>query len=183
VGEIAGGDDAYFEQLDLVLTNVIRLARHPRMAELMSAGIDVAVDRRLFVLLNLIADRGPMRASELVDLMAVDQSTVSRQLAALVDAGLVSRAVDPTDRRAALVEVTPVGREAMSVARTRWRHTLADLAARWSPEQRMSLLGSLRDLGAGLEQLLDRPAPPPTLTRPHRTDEAPTTGEAAPTNW
>jgi DNA-binding MarR family transcriptional regulator len=165
VGEFAGGDDTYFAQLDVVLTNVVRLARHPQLAELMSAGIDVAVDRRLFVLLNLIADRGPMRASELVDLMAVDQSTVSRQLAALVDAGLVSRAVDPTDRRAALVEVTAAGHEAIAAARTRWRQTLAHLAARWSPEQRAALLESLGELGAGLQELVDRP-PAPAAEQP-----------------
>jgi DNA-binding MarR family transcriptional regulator len=154
VGDLAGGDDAYFAQLDVELTNVIRLARHPRMAEAMSAGIDVAVDRRLFVLLNLIADHGPLRASELVDLLVVDQSTVSRQLAALVDAGLVSRTVDPSDRRAALVEVTAVGREAMLTARARWRRTLAEITADWPPEQRSVLLESLRELGTGLQRVL-----------------------------
>jgi DNA-binding MarR family transcriptional regulator len=153
---VGGNNPEYFERLDLALTDVIRIARHPRMAELMSVGVEVPVDRRLFVLLNLIRDRGPIRASELVDLMSVDQSTVSRQLAALEEAGLVSRSVDPSDRRAALVEVTPVGNEAMDAARREWRNTLADLAEDWSPEQRASLLESLQQLAVGLQRLVER---------------------------
>jgi DNA-binding MarR family transcriptional regulator len=88
--------------------------------------------------------------------MSVDQSTVSRQLAALEEAGLVSRTVDPKDRRAALVEVTPAGRDAMDAARREWRRTLADLADDWSPEQRASLLESLQQLAVGLQRLVDR---------------------------
>ena len=147
---VAGNDGKYFTQLDVALTEVIRLARDPRLTERMSVGIDEAVDRRLFLLLNLIADRGPVRASDLVDVMAVDQSTVSRQLAALIDHGLVTRSTDPSDRRAALVAITREGRSAIGIAREAWQRTLAELTAEWSSEQRTALLRSLDQLAGGL---------------------------------
>ena len=120
----------------------------------MSVGIDEAVDRRLFLLLNLIADRGPVRASDLVDVMAVDQSTVSRQLAALIDHGLVTRATDPSDRRAALVTITREGRAAIGIARQAWQRTLAELTVDWSTEQRTALLRSLDQLAGGLATVI-----------------------------
>jgi DNA-binding MarR family transcriptional regulator len=148
---VAKNDDGeYFARLDAALTEVIRLARDPRLTEQMSIGIDEAVDRRLFLLLNLIADRGPVRASELIDVMAVDQSTVSRQLAALIDHGLVARSTDPSDRRAALVTVTRKGRAAIGTARHAWQRTLAELTSEWSPTQRTALLRSLNQLAGGL---------------------------------
>ena len=150
----AGNDGKYFTQLDVALTEVIRLARDPRLTERMSVGIDEAVDRRLFLLLNLIADRGPVRASDLVDVMAVDQSTVSRQLAALIDHGLVTRSTDPSDRRAALVAITREGRSAIGIAREAWQRTLAELTAEWSPEQRAALLQSLDQLAGGLASVI-----------------------------
>ena len=150
----AGNDGKYFTQLDVALTEVIRLARDPRLTERMSVGIDEAVDRRLFLLLNLIADRGPVRASDLVEVMAVDQSTVSRQLAALIDHGLVTRSTDPSDRRAALVAITREGRSAIGIAREAWQRTLAELTAEWSPEQRAALLQSLDQLAGGLASVI-----------------------------
>jgi DNA-binding MarR family transcriptional regulator len=148
-------DGTYFVRLDVALTEVIRLARDPRLTERMSVGIDEAVDRRLFLLLNLIADRGPLRASALVDVMAVDQSTVSRQLAALIDHGLVTRSTDPSDRRAALVAVTRKGRAAIGIARNAWQRTLAELTSEWSPAQRTALLRSLDQLASGLTTVLE----------------------------
>ncbi|MEO5837998.1 MAG: MarR family transcriptional regulator [Acidimicrobiales bacterium] len=150
----AKGNGEYFARLDSALTEVIRLARDPRLTEQMSVGIDEAVDRRLFLLLNLIADRGPLRASELIDVMAVDQSTVSRQLAALIDHGLVTRSTDPRDRRAALVAVTRKGRAAIGIARRAWQRTLAQLTSEWSPTQRTALLRSLDQLAGGLATVL-----------------------------
>jgi DNA-binding MarR family transcriptional regulator len=159
---VDGDDSAYYEQLDYALTNFIRLARHPQMAHQMSPGIDPSVDPRLLVLLNLIADRGPIRAADLVDVLAVDQSTVSRQLAALEHHGLVQRSVDPTDRRAALVEVTPSGRESMHLARIAWRRTLADITVGWDDARKQALLRSVQDLVDGLAAIVPQASVPPS---------------------
>jgi DNA-binding MarR family transcriptional regulator len=159
-------DPAFYEQLDRALTSFVRLARHPKMAQQMAPGIDPSVDPRLLVLLNLIADRGPVRAADLVEVLAVDQSTVSRQLAALEGHGLVQRSVDPRDRRAALVEVTAEGQQAMHLARVAWQRTLADITAGWSDERKVALLRSVHDLVDGLAAIVPHAGVGPSAPAP-----------------
>jgi DNA-binding MarR family transcriptional regulator len=144
----APNDDEYFRDLDTQLTSVVRLARNPRLTERMGAG--TAGDSRLYLLLNLLHDRGPTRAADLLESVAVDQSTLSRQLAALVERGLVQRETDPTDGRAARIVVTPLGKKTINSARAAWQETLAGLMADWSAEDRVALLRLLGKLSADL---------------------------------
>ena len=141
-------DDEYFAQLDSQLTELIRLARNPRLTERMGAGS--AGDSRLYLLLNLLHDRGPSRAADLLDTLAVDQSTLSRQLAALVERGLVQRESDPTDGRAARIVVTPLGEKTIGAARSAWQGTLARLMCDWPAEDRATLLRLLDRLSDDL---------------------------------
>ncbi len=63
------------------------------------------------LLVRLAAD-GPMRSCDLALALHLDQSTVSRHVAALESDGLVHRAPQAGDRRAHLVELTPAGTQA-----------------------------------------------------------------------
>ena len=67
-----------------------------RLARELHADLDGAA----YGLLALLEDTGPLRASELVTRLGLDKSTVSRQVASLVELGLVDRAADPDDGRA-----------------------------------------------------------------------------------
>jgi hypothetical protein len=80
---MAVDDHAFYERFDSELTELIRLARDPRLTDKMVAGTDAGIDRHLYVLLNLIHDRGPVRARDLLPIVAVDQSTLSRQISSL----------------------------------------------------------------------------------------------------
>lgn len=60
--------------------------------------------------LGVIARQGPLRPSELAEIESMNPTMLSRVVAALGDAGLVRRRVDPADRRAGLIEVTATGR-------------------------------------------------------------------------
>ena len=60
-------------------------------------------------LISCLATDGPMRSSALAEAVQSDPSTVSRQVATLVDGGLVSRGVDPLDGRASLLTITERG--------------------------------------------------------------------------
>ena len=71
-------------------------------------GVEWAAYRLLF---QLVQD-GPQRSSVLAETACVDPSTVSRQVAQLVKAGLVERQSDPGDGRAALLVSTDRGRDA-----------------------------------------------------------------------
>ena len=65
-------------------------------------GVEWAAYGLLFQLVN----DGPRRSSALAETACVDPSTVSRQVAQLVKAGLVERQSDPEDGRASLLVAT-----------------------------------------------------------------------------
>jgi DNA-binding MarR family transcriptional regulator len=65
------------------------------------------VDWSAQVVLKTLANRGPMRSSDLACVMQADPSTVSRQVSALVKEGLLERQADPDDGRASLLALTP----------------------------------------------------------------------------
>jgi DNA-binding MarR family transcriptional regulator len=68
-------------------------------------------------LLGTIEDEGPTRISDLAALDHCSQPTMTMQVRRLEDAGLVTRATDPADARAVLIEITPSGVEVLHQAR------------------------------------------------------------------
>ncbi|MEU8816096.1 MarR family transcriptional regulator [Actinoplanes sp. NPDC048796] len=70
---------------------------------------------------------------------ALDPSTVSRSVAALVKAGLVERAADPADGRAAVLAATDRGRQVLDDVMTYHHRQLADALRDWTPEERRAL--------------------------------------------
>jgi len=109
--------------------------------------------------LDAIDRHGPVRISDLATELNLDISTVSRQLKALAERGLVQKAVDEEDARASRVELTDAGRTALTALRRR-RHELLERAlASWDLERRgalVELLGDLvRDLETAVSQLAE----------------------------
>ena len=85
-----------------------RLSRRLRpTAVAVAAGL---TPTKISVLLH-VARAGRIRLSELSDDEGINPTMMSRVIAELADAGLVKRASDPGDRRAALVEATAAGRK------------------------------------------------------------------------
>jgi DNA-binding MarR family transcriptional regulator len=60
--------------------------------------------------LRLIDTRGPQPQAEVARWLLVTAPVVTRLASTLADAGLVLRGTDPNDRRAVVLELTPVGR-------------------------------------------------------------------------
>ncbi len=60
-------------------------------------------------LLMALQERQPLRVGELANLLRLAPNTVSGLVQALVEAGLVTRVPDPSDRRVAVVGLTPAG--------------------------------------------------------------------------
>jgi DNA-binding MarR family transcriptional regulator len=100
------------------------------------------LDGAAYGLLALLQDAGPLRASELVLRLGLDKSTVSRQVASLVDLGLVDRAPDPDDGRAQVLTPSPEGSARLArireARRARWEADLSD----W-PQDDIRALGDL----------------------------------------
>jgi DNA-binding MarR family transcriptional regulator len=81
-------------------------------------------------------------AKELAAGSGLDQSTVSRAVAALVAHGLVERRTDPTDKRASILAVTPEGRAALDEGRAWYEDVLRTALADW-PEGDVEALTAL----------------------------------------
>ena len=142
-----------------------------------AAGESPGIELAAYALLFHLVKEGPRRASALAETACVDPSTVSRQVAELVKAGLVERVPDPDDGRASLLVATDRGREQHAVRVAR-RHRMFDrVLADWSVED-LSTLGDLLDrfnddFLAARSALLDEMAPaaadPQTHTLEHST--------------
>ncbi len=93
-------------------------------------GVEWAAYGLLFQLVN----DGPRRSSVLAETACVDPSTVSRQVAQLVRAGLVERQSDPEDGRASLLVATERGREVYTAKQKNRQRMFAQVLDGWSAE-------------------------------------------------
>ena len=125
-----------------------------------------AAQRAAMVVLWQTAAHEPIRPSDLAANLLLDQSTVSRQVRQLIDAGHLARTEDPDDRRAFLVSVTPHGRRALEEALRRRAAPIGTVLARWPAADRAQLTTLLCRLADGLSEL-SRPS-----TRTPHTDVA-----------
>jgi len=114
----------------------------PRMRERMTAAVGAGVDLSALRVLARVERAGPIRASDLADVLDLDLSTVSRRVTELEEAGLITRTRDPDDRRASLLEATDEGRAAIERLRTARRSLLEDALADW-PTDDVRRLGEL----------------------------------------
>jgi DNA-binding MarR family transcriptional regulator len=104
-------------------THLARRLRVERPADSISSG-------KISVLSNLVR-RGPLTPGQLAAAEFLQPQSLTRLLAELEEAGLVSRSPHLTDRRQYLVAVTAAGREALArdmESRDRWLdHAMAEL--------------------------------------------------------
>jgi DNA-binding MarR family transcriptional regulator len=73
-----------------------------------------------YSLLSQVLQRGPIRPGDLANSMALDASTLTRNLQPLVAAGWLTVGAG-TDDRSRLVAITPAGREKRTEAHRRWK--------------------------------------------------------------
>ena len=92
---------------------IARSARRLRQ----EAGTDLSPS--LTAALATVDRHGPLTPSELAARERVQRPTITRIVCRLEEAELVTRAVDPADRRSALITVTPAGRALLEAGRTR----------------------------------------------------------------
>jgi DNA-binding MarR family transcriptional regulator len=100
-----------------------------------------------------------------------DVSTVSRQVSALVTAGLLAKSADPSDGRASVVSLTQYGREALGriqAIRSTW---FQGLLTDWESPETTEFVARLRALGDALDaNLRARGAAPPPMPFDSTTD-------------
>jgi DNA-binding MarR family transcriptional regulator len=104
-----------------------------------------------YSMLMALNDSGPQRASDLVELFAIDKGAVSRQVSALLELGLIERTPDPEDRRAAILAITDEGiRRLSSIAELRRREVLERLSG-WSDDDLGAFVAVMARYNAALE--------------------------------
>jgi DNA-binding MarR family transcriptional regulator len=89
--------------------------------------------------LSVVVYGGPLTLSALADAEQVRAPTITRVVAALVGAGLVTREPDPSDGRAALVRATPAGERLLGEARARRLRALSSEMEDLPPEDLATL--------------------------------------------
>ncbi|GAA0226235.1 MarR family winged helix-turn-helix transcriptional regulator [Cryptosporangium japonicum] len=114
-------------------------------------------------LLFPLAER-PQRAGALAEAVHADPSTVSRQIAQLVERGLVERQPDPADGRACVLVPTDAGHETMAALRRRRDEHLAAVLEHWPADDVHQLVDLLSRF------ITDFEAPRPSGVRPEETE-------------
>jgi DNA-binding MarR family transcriptional regulator len=116
-------------------------------------------------LIGRLVKNGPTRAKDLAGAICADQSTVSRQVAALVKAELIERLADPDDGRASLLRPTALGVARLEKHFANRGQALAPLTADWSDDERRQFVELLDRFTTSLESRRDDVAK--TMTRSH----------------
>jgi DNA-binding MarR family transcriptional regulator len=141
--------------MDQAVTRVSRAARSPRLHQLMGEQARVGLGEHLHLTLAMLGGAGkPLRVSDLATLLDVERSTVSRRVAELVHLGLVTRSVDPDDRRAAVLQLTRSGQRAIGRIQQAWLGTLRRLTQDWPERRRSETTANLNRLADALDGLL-----------------------------
>lgn len=140
--------DPDLEAIERALHTLVRWGNLPRIREHFQRAAGIPLDRASYTLLKRLKEGGPLRLSDLADLLGVDLSTASRQVHHLRQAGLVDRAPVEEDRRASLLTVTDAGSDMVRRILEARRIVIEQMLSGWSPEERAELarvLGHLAD--------------------------------------
>jgi len=123
--------------LDTLQHEVAVFARRAEQTRLGGVGqVRNSMDRAAYLLLNRLDNEGPMGVKALAASMGIDSSTVTRQVAPLVDTGLVKRTSHPEDGRAVVLQLAPRGEARLGEVRASRRQLMAELTHEWTPEER-----------------------------------------------
>ncbi|MCC3652028.1 MULTISPECIES: MarR family winged helix-turn-helix transcriptional regulator [Streptomyces] len=137
--------------LDDLQHQVAVFARRAEQTRLGGVGqVRNSMDRAAYLLLNRLDREGPMGVKALAAGMGIDSSTVTRQVAPLVDTGLVKRASHPEDGRAVVLELSPRGQARLDEVRSSRRQLMALLTEDWTEEERTLFCGLLTRFNTAL---------------------------------
>ncbi|MDG4857775.1 MarR family transcriptional regulator [Streptomyces sp. T-3] len=137
--------------LDHLQHEVAVFARRAEQTRLGGVGqVRNSMDRAAYLLLNRLDKEGPMGVKALAASMGIDSSTVTRQVAPLVESGLVKRTSHPEDGRAVVLQLSPRGQARLDEVRSSRRELMAQLTEDWAPKEREDFCTLLTRFNAAL---------------------------------
>ncbi len=141
--------------LDALQHQVALFARRAEQTRLGGVGqARNSMDRAAYLLLNRLDLEGPMGVKALAGGMGIDSSTVTRQVAPLVDTGLVKRTSHPEDGRAVVLTLSARGLTRLEEVRSSRRELMARVTDGWSEDERESFTGLLTRFNLSLSELM-----------------------------
>ncbi|MGV9251561.1 MarR family winged helix-turn-helix transcriptional regulator [Streptomyces sp. NPDC003697] len=144
------GTDPEFLSLERELTVLLRRAR-ANQGE-MAREVHPDLESAAYGLLVRLEEHGGQRATDLAAYIGVGKATMSRQLRALEELGLVAREPDPADGRAWLVALTEDGRRRVGQVRDARRARYVSQLAHWDRREVAELARLLHELNLGMEK-------------------------------
>jgi DNA-binding MarR family transcriptional regulator len=133
------------------LTRFVRLGA--RAKGMLNPG-DLGAEFSALMLLFPLRFMGPMRVTDLAEFKQADPSTISRQVAQLVKAGLARREADPVDGRASRLAVTEAGLSACEQLHEARQAQLSKALSDWPAERIASFAGLFEEFNSSVEALL-----------------------------
>lgn len=150
------------EQVDRFATNLVHLFKIVRSARRAMPRVHPAVDPMSYPVLYAAAHE-PVRVSAIAAKVFSDVSTVSRQVSALVDHGLIEKVPDPADGRAQLLQVSQTGSELLGALNAQRTELFSDYLANWDRDDVTRFTGYLERLSRTVEE--GRPRTTAALSR------------------
>ncbi|MGW1197906.1 MarR family winged helix-turn-helix transcriptional regulator [Streptomyces sp. NPDC002536] len=140
--------------LDALQHQVAVFARRAEQTRLGGVGrVHNTMDRAAYLLLNRLDQEGPMGVKALAAGMGIDSSTVTRQVAPLVDTGLVKRTSHPEDGRAVVLQLSPRGKARLEEVRTSRRELMALCTEGWTEDERDTFCSLLTRFNSALSEI------------------------------
>jgi DNA-binding MarR family transcriptional regulator len=119
------------------------------------------LERSAYLLMSRIEAEGPMSIGQLAEAFGLDTSTINRQTAAMLRAGLVERIPDPAGGLARKLRLTDVGAERLHSDRTWAVNGIGTVLRDWDPADVARLNRLLAQFNTAVENGRGRPWPRP----------------------
>ncbi|MFF3372925.1 MarR family winged helix-turn-helix transcriptional regulator [Streptomyces sp. NPDC002680] len=152
-------DERREKPVDLVEFEMMLLGRHMHLLSPKSRGAVGRLDRSAYILLSRIQAEGPMSIGQLSAAFGLDASTLNRQTAAMLRAGIVERIPDPEGGMARKFAITEEGERRLAADRAENREGLAKVLTGWTAEEVADFAAQLSRLNRDVERLDGRPWP------------------------
>ncbi|MBA8827346.1 DNA-binding MarR family transcriptional regulator [Saccharopolyspora lacisalsi] len=118
---------------DAVERELMMMFRRARkLSSTVAAQVHPDLDPASYSLLLMVDDAGSLRGMDVADKTGLDKSTVSRQIATLVELDLLERVPDPDDGRARRIQLSETGRTRLDEVRRQRREHMYSEFGNWS---------------------------------------------------
>ena len=127
------------EAIDAFIELIERVSRSPYQRDRVLGAAKTQLSGAGLNALRLIARSSPIQVNEVARRLGVDQSTASRQIRPLEDAGLIERTADGNDRRVALLAATDEGLAVLDRVHRMRRDDIDTVLRGWTERDRAEL--------------------------------------------